>query len=95
MPYGSRLSEEDLRSIARQLISDGRLPVIFSENLFGGYGSGLPCCLCEQPIERKHVEYEVTDPRNGRAFRFHLVCHAAWELECVQAEQRGHRSKLA
>ena len=91
MPYGSRLSEKELRSIARRLISDGRLPIMFPKELLGGYGSGSPCCLCEQPIDRQHVEYEVTDARNGRELRFHVVCYAAWQLEGVQSH-RGAES---
>lgn len=94
MPYGSRSSEKELRSLARQSISSGRLPVVFSKNVYGGYGSGLPCCLCEQIVEREHVEYEVVDVRTQRTLRFHYVCHAAWQLECVRAEQ-GSRSELA
>ncbi len=69
--------------MARKLIRDGRLPIVFSRNLIAGYGSGLPCCLCEQPIERQHVEYEVTASSRERELIFHLVCHAAWQLECV------------
>ncbi len=91
MPYGSRLSERELRAIARQRMRDGRLPVVLSKDLIAGYGSGALCCLCEQPIEKHHVEYAVTAAPKGRELVFHLVCHAAWQLECV-AIQSGHES---
>jgi hypothetical protein len=83
MPYGSRTSEHQLRSMAHERISDGRSPVMFPPAINAGYGSGAECRLCEQPIEPQHVEYEVTDAREGRALPFHLVCYAAWQLECV------------
>ena len=83
MPYGPRTSEDQLRSIARQRITDGLLPVLFSRMMSASYGTGAVCRLCERPIEPPHVEYEVTDERDGHSLSFHLVCHAAWQLECV------------
>lgn len=82
MPHGPHVSEDSLRSIARQRIAAGLLPVIFPRSLQAGYGSGKHCCLCEQPIEPHQVEYEVTDDRNDHPLSFHLACHAIWQLEC-------------
>lgn len=81
MPFGPRMSDESLRSMAHERIADGRLPVIFPPSMQAGYGSGTTCRLCEQPIESRQVEYEVTDP-DGRPMFLHLVCHANWQLEC-------------
>lgn len=82
MPHGPRVSDDKLRSLARDRIADGRLPVVFSHSMQAGHGSGATCCVCEQPIEPQHIEYEVTDLRDGRALSFHFACHAIWQLEC-------------
>lgn len=82
MPHGPRVSDEHLRSLARERIADGRLPVIFSHSMQAGHGSGTRCCVCEQPIEPQHIEYEVTDYRSGAQMSFHFACHAIWQLEC-------------
>ena len=46
------------------------------------YGSDQVCELCDQPIERYRVEYQVTDPRNGHPLAFHMGCYKLWQLEC-------------
>src|SRR5215469_10361881 len=98
MPYGPRLSEHELRSVARQLIIDGQLPILFAKRLVASYGAGSPCCLCRQPIEKHHVEYQVTDAHDGGRLSFHLFCHAAWQLECIairSTQEAGRPERLA
>jgi hypothetical protein len=75
MPHGPRLSLE-LRSLARQGIHDGRLPLKFSLVSDAGYGWDAICSVCEQPIEHHRVRYRETDVRDGGgSLMFHLVCH--------------------
>ena len=76
------MSDDDLRLIARAGIADGRLPLIASQSMQASYGSGIKCHLCERPIEQQHIEYEVSDPRDGRRLSFHLACHGIWQLAC-------------
>ena len=90
MPCGPRAFDAELRAIARAHISDGRLPVMSAHAVFAGYGSGTGCHLCGQPIERHQVEYEVRDARNARSLSFHLTCHAAWQLECLDHVSRAN-----
>jgi hypothetical protein len=82
--------------MARQRITDGRLPLLFSGDITAGYGNGSRCCLCELPIEKQHVEYEVPDGESGRTLSMHLSCHAAWQLECVAiaASSKPRRENL-
>lgn len=96
MPHGPRIADAELRSLAHECIADGRLPVIFTHSMQAGYGSGATCCLCERPIGPQHIEYEVTDDRDGRQLSFHFACHAIWQLECrawsLAREGRASRS---
>ncbi len=74
--------EIELRLRARSLIGLGQLPCA-PKQTYGGYGTVHKCALCEQPVESTDVEYEVVDA-DSRVYRFHLLCHAAWQLECAR-----------
>jgi hypothetical protein len=95
MPFALRIRPRDLRSLARQKIADHRLPVKFGRPRSGGYGSGATLCdLCEQPIERCDVQYQVSDPRNRLSLSFHVPCHVAWKLACdAPTAANGHSGR--
>ena len=96
MPYRSVAPEDGLRAVARKLITDGILPVTLSTAVSAGYGTGTLCRLCQMRIERDHVEYEITDARDGGSFSFHLICHAAWRCESdVSQVASRHLQELA
>lgn len=82
MPYGSRMSEGELRWMARSRIADGRLPGLFPHLICPSHGSDAVCQLCDHRIDRYRVEYQVTDPRDGYVLAFHLLCYRFWQLEC-------------
>ena len=83
MPYGSGSSDPELRSLARQRLDAAQLPLALTGQLYAGRGSGQRCALCAQKIEPEHVEYEVDIASDVRTLLFHLRCHNAWQLECV------------
>ena len=86
-PFGPGMPFVQLREIAREGLSQGRLPVVKARHLKAGYGGfGNRCELCGRQIERAQVEYYVTDVRDGRSLPFHLFCHAAWQWECDSVE---------
>jgi hypothetical protein len=83
------LSEDELLSRVRKRIDDGSLPAILARDLLAGFGGyGDMCHVCDQEILSAHVEYEVTDPSDGRQLTFHLSCYLVWQLECVRRIQR-------
>ena len=84
MPTEPVLPESELRFRVLQHIDGGRLPVMLSTRIDAGYGTRAPCALCEQPIAADKIEYDVTDPRNGRRLHFHFACHSAWQRECAR-----------
>ena len=82
--------ESELRGRARELIGEGKLgklPRGAPVRTWAGYGTGLECSLCAEPIPRKQVEYEL-ECRSGHVvhhFRFHIGCLTAWQVECEGA----------
>jgi hypothetical protein len=72
-----------LRALARQRIEQSRLPATTRINIWGGHGNGQVCSLCDEPIRREEIEYELDDGgvASQRIFRFHLHCHGVWEGE--------------
>ncbi len=80
MPFTQH--ELELRKLATDRIATRVLPGEIPEHLWAGQGNGLPCSLCDQPIRSEEIEYEFESPVTGaeRTYRFHLRCHAMWQL---------------
>ena len=72
-------SENVLFTRAREHIAVGRLPSAVPKSLGAGRGRGETCSLCGLIIEPAQVEYEIAEA-GGVVFRFHLRCHAIWQL---------------
>jgi len=74
-----------LKRTARESLASGRLPRMHSQCIWGGYGRGDRCSLCGEPIRTTEVEFEVPESEDSRGagFRFHITCHAVWQLECA------------
>jgi len=82
----NRSEEEQLRLRARARIRDGRLRCITHYRTWGGRGSNQPCALCDALIRNDEVEYEIetTGTDGAGPYRFHFLCHDAWQYECAQ-----------
>ncbi len=78
------ITEQRLQHAARACLASGRLPRVQSQCIWGGYGRGDVCSLCGEPIRSNEVEFEVPEADSGTwpAFKFHITCHDAWQLEC-------------
>jgi len=57
---------------------------MLSKTISIGFGSGLDCLGCRQPIEREHLEYHAFGVSYATAVRLHWGCHVLWQLECVE-----------
>jgi hypothetical protein len=84
MPTESQLRDATLRTLIRERIGAGHLPLMLSRTISVGFGSGLDCLGCRQPIEREHIEYHAFGVSYGTAVRLHWGCHVLWQLECVE-----------
>jgi hypothetical protein len=81
--------ENGLRGKARELITNGRLPCQQPMRIWGGHGTGEQVCsVCDRVISSDEVEYEVEHESGGTTHlsRFHVLCHAAWQVECAGEE---------
>jgi hypothetical protein len=61
-------------------IEAGDLPAEFSGSTHAGDGSGGPCGLCGEKIEKSKIEYEIQWRKKDIpcVVRFHLECFQAW-----------------
>jgi hypothetical protein len=84
--------EKELRPIARERIASGRLPHRASSRFWDGFGAGVPCALCDKPIQPEDIEYDVKPIDAAvQTLRFHKVCHSAWQLECDRLNRQSPR----
>jgi hypothetical protein len=56
------LDEQALRALARAKLDGGDLPMKREMRLWAPPGVHLPCALCERPIARGDVEFELQFP---------------------------------
>jgi hypothetical protein len=79
--------EQILREKARTVIQNRKLPARPPDRTWGcGRGVGAACSVCELPVTRDELEFEIEfvhdgeNPRLDR-FRLHTQCFAVWEME--------------
>jgi hypothetical protein len=75
-----------LRAKARQVVMDGKLPARRPDRTWGGPGVGAPCTVCEKPVGKEEMEFEIEFAHDGAVpgldkFHVHIRCFAMWELE--------------
>ena len=81
------MSDETVRRAkAREVIRAGKLPNRPPDITWGGPGVGAPCPVCDEPITKGRLEFEVEFARDRDnpgldKFHIHVRCFAAWELE--------------
>ncbi len=61
-------------------------PVHRPDRTWGGPGVGAECAICEKPIGKNDMEFEIQFARDGDnpgldKFHVHIRCFAAWEFE--------------
>lgn len=66
-----------LDALATELLASGKLPYEHPMEITGGDGSGEPCALCGELIDRSDIEIEAVYPR--RSLHFHVACNNAWK----------------
>ncbi len=81
MPDEARLREQ-----ARAAVQTGKLPARLPDRTWGGPGVGAPCSVCDQPVAKDQMEFEIQFVRDGDnpgldRFHVHVRCFAAWEFE--------------
>ena len=79
-----------LREKAREAVQTGKLPARRPDRTWGGPGVGAPCTICDKPVARDEMEFEIQFEHNGAVpgldkFHVHVRCFAAWEFERKEA----------
>ena len=74
------MKSDDVRTIIRQKLADGRLPYDRIPSLWGGQGKNEPCLACELPIKTSEFVMEDTGDATQRD-QFHVQCVNVWDFE--------------
>ena len=91
--------EAILRQHAREALQTGRLPRRQPDRTWGGPGVGAPCAVCNQPVSRDEMEFEIQFEHGGATpgldkFHVHLRCFAAWEMERTKPTKAGKQKPV-
>ena len=83
--------EPILREKARAAVQSGKLPSRRPDRTWGGLGVGALCAVCERPVTKQEMEFEIQFARDGdnpglNKFHVHIRCFAAWEFERSKAQ---------
>lgn len=78
--------EPILREKARAAIRAGKIPKRRPDRTWGGPGVGAICSICDLPVTKDELEFEIQFARDGDnpgldKFHVHVRCFAAWEFE--------------
>ena len=78
--------ENTLRQKVREAIQAGKIPDRRPDRMWGGPGTGVPCIICDEAVDRDGVGFELEFAREGDHLRLrncpvHVLCFEAWELE--------------
>jgi hypothetical protein len=80
------MEEQALRAKARQVLEAGEVPNRRPDRTWGGPGVGAACAVCELPVTRDQMEFEIAFLRGAdypdlAEYHVHTRCFAAWEFE--------------
>jgi hypothetical protein len=83
--------EAYLREKARRTVENGKLPARSPDRTWGGPGVGAECAVCEKPVAKTELEFEIQFARDGGSpgldkYHLHVRCFAAWEFERRKAQ---------
>jgi len=79
--------ELELKKTALERIRQKLLPDAAPKSIWAGQGTGKACSLCDRPVASTEMEYELNVPEHDgtpTTIRFHLRCHALWQLEVAR-----------
>jgi hypothetical protein len=88
--------EQALRAKARAAVRNGKLPSRRPDRTWGGHGVGATCTICELPVTKDQMEFEIQFARDGDnpgldKYHVHIRGFAAREFERRQDGGVPHR----
>ena len=91
-------AEQTVRMKAHVAMQSGKIPSCPPDRTWGGPGVGAPCAICDLPVKRDELEFEIQFAFDGAVpgldkFHLHLRCFAAWEFEREKLQGASPRSE--
>ena len=71
---------------AQDRIARGALPRQVVHHVWAGKSDGHSCALCDRPIAKGAMEFEVEVDGSPAHWFFDRVCLDVWECECAHQE---------
>jgi hypothetical protein len=70
------LDDPVIRAKARVALQRGTLPARLPDRTWGGYGVGVKCAICELPVTKQEVEFEIEygEGHHPGIDTFHVQC---------------------
>jgi hypothetical protein len=86
------MDEAVIRELTRRIIKREGIPNRPPDQIWGGYGTGLPCAICDLPVRKDEMEFElefVVDSAElcVAVYHLHNGCFTVWESERNMREQ--------
>jgi hypothetical protein len=80
------MDEQLVRAKVREVLKAGKLPNRRPDRTWGGPGVGAPCTVCDLPVTKDELEFEIEFAHDGDhpgldKYHVHVRCFAAWEFE--------------
>ncbi len=80
------MDEQLVRAKVREVLKAGKLPNRRPDRTWGGPGVGAPCTVCDLPVTKGELEFEIQFAHDGDnpgldKYHVHVRCFAAWEFE--------------
>ena len=82
--------DEAIRTLIREKLKDGRLPLNSMPRFWGGPADGEVCDACDKPITKQQLVMEgiastlsLSDhqPKGKKPIQFHVTCFQMWDAE--------------
>ena len=80
---------EEIRTLIRQKLKDGRLPLNSMARFWGSTAEGEICDACDQAIPKQQLVMEgiavsstlIDRPRDTKSIQLHVKCFQIWDAE--------------
>ena len=85
------MDDTTLRTLIREKLRDGRLPLNSMPRFWGGPADGEVCDACDKPITKQQLVMEgiastLSDtPKDKKPIQFHVTCFQIWDIERREA----------
>ena len=73
-----------LTALAHTRIASGELPCLVLPTVWAETSVNQTCSLCRCTIPPREMSYEVNVKAQAQVLHFHIMCHMAWTMVCLE-----------